>query len=178
MLTLEETSQILTQINAHHGNARFELYTVKLWQREIMDTDVNEAMQAVSDWYSNNTTGRWMLSGDLNQQIRTNRANHAPSHDEIETEIKQLETKLDRELTVDEQFYYLRARHHRGYTLEDCVKAALDPSSRQRQQVIPRCIQHEREHKKTLDFLGTIVDNMMGELEAAPLRSIGSMETK
>ena len=178
MLTLEETSQILTQINAHHGNARFELYTVKLWQREIMDTDVTEAMQAVSDWYANNTTGRWMLSGDLNQQIRTNRANHAPSSDEIETEIKQLETKLERQLTTDEQFYYRRARHHRGYAIEDCVKASLDPSSRQREQVTPRCIQREREHQKTLDFLGTIVDNMVGELEAVPLRYIGSMKTK
>lgn len=65
-----ETAQLVTTIYAHH-HAQASEVDVNLFANELdPDMSIRDAMEAVRRFYAENTTGRWMGSGDVNATVR------------------------------------------------------------------------------------------------------------
>lgn len=65
-----ETAQLVTTIYAHH-HAQASEVDVNLFANELdPDMSIRDAMEAIRRFYAENTTGRWMGSGDVNAAVR------------------------------------------------------------------------------------------------------------
>lgn len=65
-----ETAQLVTAIYAHH-HAQASEVDVNLFANELdPDMSITDAMEAVRRFYAENTTDRWMGSGDVNATVR------------------------------------------------------------------------------------------------------------
>lgn len=84
-MTAEEAALVLAKINAHHGNAPATDLQLQCFVEELAGfVTLPLAMEAVRVFYSENTTGRWMGSGDVNAYARRLRAAALPSDADIE----------------------------------------------------------------------------------------------
>lgn len=84
MLSMAEAALLLARINAHHGNAQVEDLQVQVFHDELRaDMTMKDAVEAIRRFYANNSTGRWMGSGDVNAGVKKLRAERQPSDETI-----------------------------------------------------------------------------------------------
>lgn len=80
-----EAALVLAKINAHHGNAPMSDLQLKCFHEELRPyVTLPLAMQAVSDFYASDVSGRWMGSGDVNAYALRAIRSCVPSEAEIE----------------------------------------------------------------------------------------------
>lgn len=126
-LSRGEAAVVLSLINGHHGNARWDDLQLEAFHGELLtDMTAVEAREAVRRWYAANDSGRWMGSGDLNAMVRRMRGERRPSEAQIGRETAQLGLDAD----PDAAWRYRRARLT-GRTPEQSRQAALDAPQRQ-----------------------------------------------
>ena len=65
-----ETAQLVTTIYAHHHAQASEVDVNQFFNELDPDMSIRDAMEAVRCFYAENTTGRWMGSGDVNAAVR------------------------------------------------------------------------------------------------------------
>ena len=84
MMTLKESTLVLANIRAHHGNAPITDLEARTFHEELRaDATLPDALEAVKRFYAGNDQGRWMLSGDVNAGIRAIRKARIPEQAEI-----------------------------------------------------------------------------------------------
>lgn len=84
MMALKESTLVLAKIRAHHGNAPITDLEARTFHEELRaDATLRDALEAVRRFYAGNSTGRWMLSGDVNAGIRAIRKARIPEQAEI-----------------------------------------------------------------------------------------------
>ena len=87
MLTLKESTLVLAKIRVHHGNAAITDLEARTFHEELRaDMTLGEALEAVKRFYSDNSTGRWCGSGDVNAIVRRMRNESKPSEAQIARE--------------------------------------------------------------------------------------------
>lgn len=105
MLTLKESTLVLAKIRVHHGNAAITDLEARTFHEELRaDMTLGEALEAVKRFYSDNSTGRWCGSGDVNAIVRRMRNESKPSEAQIARECEA------RGLSADEAWMYRRQR--------------------------------------------------------------------
>lgn len=105
MLSKGEAAAILSLINAHHGNARWDDVQLEAFHSELRaDMTAAEAREAVRRFYAANDSGRWCGSGDLNAIVRKMRNESKPSEAQIAAECEA------RHLTGEAAWMYRRQR--------------------------------------------------------------------
>jgi hypothetical protein len=81
---MAEAALLLARINAHHGNAQVEDLQVQVFHDELRsDMTVSDAVEAIRRFYAANSTGRWMMSGDVNQGVKKIRSERQPSDERV-----------------------------------------------------------------------------------------------
>ena len=113
MLTLKESTLVLAKIRVHHGNAAITDLEARTFHEELRaDMTLGEALEAVKRFYSDNSTGRWCGSGDVNAIVRRMRNESKPSEAQIarECEARGLSADEARGLSADEAWMYRRQR--------------------------------------------------------------------
>lgn len=104
-LSRGESAALLSLINAHHGNAVWNDIQLEAFHSELLPSmTVSEAREAVRRFYADNSTGRWMGSGDVNAIVRSMRNQSKPSEAQIGRECERLG------LDADQSWMYRRQR--------------------------------------------------------------------
>lgn len=105
MLTLKESTLVLAKIRVHHGNAAITDLEARTFHEELRaDMTLGEALEAVKRFYTDNSTGRWCGSGDVNAIVRRMRNEAKPSEAQIGRECE------TRRLTPEQAWAYRRQR--------------------------------------------------------------------
>lgn len=104
MLNLQESTLVLAKIRVHHGNAPITDLEARTFHEELYEMTLQEALEAVRRFYSDNSTGRWCGSGDVNAIVRRMRNESKPSEAQIARECEA------RGLSADEAWMYRRQR--------------------------------------------------------------------
>ena len=105
MLSKGEAAAILSLINSHHGNARWDDLQLEAFYAELRaDMTQAEAREAVKRFYAANDSGRWCGSGDVNAIVRRMRNESKPSEAQIGRESERLG------LDDDQSWMYRRQR--------------------------------------------------------------------
>ena len=105
MLSKGEAAAILSLINSHHGNARWDDLQLEAFYAELRaDMTQAEAREAVKRFYAANDSGRWCGSGDVNAIVRRMRNESKPSEAQIAAECEA------RHLAEDAAWMYRRQR--------------------------------------------------------------------
>jgi hypothetical protein len=103
-LNLAESTLVLAKIRAHHGNAPITDLEARTFQEELRaDATLSDALEAVKNFYAANTTGRWMLGGDVNAGMRAIRKKRLPEEAQIENLMAQASIDSDHALTYRRQ---------------------------------------------------------------------------
>ncbi|RBQ00051.1 hypothetical protein [Bifidobacterium xylocopae] len=125
-LNLAESTLVLAKIRAHHGNATITDLEARTFQEELRaDATLADAMEAVRRFYADNTTGRWMGSGDVNAGIKVLRKSRIPEAAERERLIASTGHLLDNGAAYVTYRQQLNQSLAQGRTLEQAHTIAV-----------------------------------------------------
>lgn len=117
-----ETAQLVTTIYAHH-HAQASEVDVNLFANELdPDMSIRDAMEAVRRFYAENTTGRWMGSGDVNAAVRRIIRKRIPDDATITRLIIKYDVPAERQLEFMRRFVRQTAS---GINLDRAIHSAV-----------------------------------------------------
>ena len=143
MMTLKETTLVLAKIRAHHGNAPITDLEARTFHEEMRaDATLRDALEAVRRFYASSSTGRWMLSGDVNAGIRAIRKARIPEQAEIGQLMDQAGIDSDHALAYRRQLIKTISL---GQPVEQAHALAVEAARRQAIEA-PRTVKPRSKH--------------------------------